>query len=585
MTAESTVPPPAGQPRTGGSPSPIAVVRPRGTWRGPRPPLGPRRAVRHASPLPLLAVDTAAALLGVAAAASTARTGGLGWRAAVLGAPAGAQSWPAAFPLWPAAPLAWPALAVLWPTLALLLTVTALYARAGLYGTRGGPPPPRAPLVLDELPALGGRSAAGWVLLAALLAGLSPARALSLPALATGCAVHIAVSCAGRGAVHRHRRREAARHPHPTLVIGPAATALRVAAALLRHPACGLRPVGVAGTEPGPGHPEPGAAELVPAAGGTDRGGSRAAAASGVSGETDLPVLTTLPDVRRALIQNTVRAGLFVGADGAYGPLMGLLTEYHCLVWRLDPEPAAVAVPHPAPDAGAKPHPAALVPHGPGGPRRSPPGGSAYLAGFPCTPLSPLRHTRPSRGKRALDVTVSGLLLVLAGPVLLGCAAALRLIDGPGVVFRQERVGKDGHPFTLLKLRTHRPADPQEATTRWSIADEQGMSAFCRFLRRTSLDELLQLWNVFRGDMSLVGPRPERPHFVAKFSRLHPGYAARHRMQTGITGLAQIHGLRGDTSIEDRCRFDNAYIDTWSLWQDVCILLRTAAALVRPTGS
>ncbi|GAA3303881.1 hypothetical protein GCM10020295_53630 [Streptomyces cinereospinus] len=111
------------------------------------------------------------------------------------------------------------------------------------------------------------------------------------------------------------------------------------------------------------------------------------------------------------------------------------------------------------------------------------------------------------------------------------------------------------------------------------------MPWFCRFLRRTSLDELLQLWNVLRGDMSMVGPRPERPYFVAQFSQAHPGYAARHRMPAGITGLAQVNGLRGDTSIEDRARFDNAYIDTWSLWQDVCILLRTAVALVRPTGS
>jgi lipopolysaccharide/colanic/teichoic acid biosynthesis glycosyltransferase len=117
------------------------------------------------------------------------------------------------------------------------------------------------------------------------------------------------------------------------------------------------------------------------------------------------------------------------------------------------------------------------------------------------------------------------------------------------------------------------------------VANERQMPWFCRFLRRTSLDELLQLWNVLRGDMSLVGPRPERPYFVAKFGQTHPGYAARHRVRTGITGLAQVHGLRGDTSIEDRARFDNAYIDDWSLWQDVCIVLRTAAALVRPTGS
>lgn len=180
---------------------------------------------------------------------------------------------------------------------------------------------------------------------------------------------------------------------------------------------------------------------------------------------------------------------------------------------------------------------------------------------------------------------MSGALLLLVSPLLLVCAVALRMGDGPGVVFRQERIGRDGLPFTLLKFRTHRPADAHEAATRWSVANEQEMGWFCRFLRRSSLDELLQLWNVLRGDMSLVGPRPERPYFVAKFGQTYAGYAARHRMRTGITGLAQVTGLRGDTSIEDRARFDNAYIDNWSLWQDFCILVRTAAALVRPTGS
>lgn len=188
-------------------------------------------------------------------------------------------------------------------------------------------------------------------------------------------------------------------------------------------------------------------------------------------------------------------------------------------------------------------------------------------------------------GKRLLDILVSGTLLLLVSPLLLVCAVTLRLSDGPGVVFRQERIGRDGRPFTLLKFRTHRPVDEHESATRWSVANEHEMRRFCRMLRRTSLDELLQLWNVLRGDMSLVGPRPERPFFVAQFSETYPGYATRHRMRTGITGLAQVHGLRGDTSIEDRARFDNAYIDDWSLWQDVCILLRTAVTLVRPTGS
>lgn len=148
------------------------------------------------------------------------------------------------------------------------------------------------------------------------------------------------------------------------------------------------------------------------------------------------------------------------------------------------------------------------------------------------------------------------------------------------MIFRQERVGLYGRPFTLLKFRTLR-ADAHEAATRWTVAGDRGMSPVGSFLRKSSLDELPQLWNVVRGDMALVGPRPERPFFVAKFSTVHPGYEARHRMPVGITGLAQINGLRGDTSIEDRARFDNHYIDTWSLWQDLWILARTAASFFR----
>ncbi|MCX3062703.1 sugar transferase, partial [Streptomyces beihaiensis] len=274
-----------------------------------------------------------------------------------------------------------------------------------------------------------------------------------------------------------------------------------------------------------------------------------------------LPVVTAPGDVRRAVVQNGVRRALVLGScgDPRHAPRLRDLTDLGCDIWELDPNPSAYV------------------------PELREPGG-LYLAGFRCRPLLAPPFP-PHRGKRALDLAVSAVLLVLAGPVLLACALWLRISEGPGVLFRQERIGKDGRPFTLLKFRTHRPADPMESATRWSVAGEQRMPWFCRFLRRTSLDELPQLWNVFRGDMSLVGPRPERPYFVVKFGEAHPGYGERHRVPTGITGLAQINGLRGDTSIEDRCRFDNAYIDSWSLWRDVSILLRTAAEFIRPTGS
>jgi lipopolysaccharide/colanic/teichoic acid biosynthesis glycosyltransferase len=273
-------------------------------------------------------------------------------------------------------------------------------------------------------------------------------------------------------------------------------------------------------------------------------------------GEGGLPVLTTGEEVKRAVIQNGVRAVLALGpaARAEHEGLLRELAGSGCEVWELDAGCPSYAV-------------------------------GERLAGFPCRRLDLSPARREGLGKRALDVLVSGTLLLLVSPLLLVCAVVLRISDGPGVVFRQERIGRDGRPFTLLKFRTHRPVDEHESATRWSVANEHEMRRFCRMLRRTSLDELLQLWNVLRGDMSLVGPRPERPYFVAQFSQAYPGYAARHRMRAGLTGLAQVHGLRGDTSIEDRSRFDNAYIDDWSLWQDVCILLRTAVALVRPTGS
>ncbi|MFD0569642.1 sugar transferase [Kitasatospora gansuensis] len=165
------------------------------------------------------------------------------------------------------------------------------------------------------------------------------------------------------------------------------------------------------------------------------------------------------------------------------------------------------------------------------------------------------------------------------------CALAVRVDTGPGVLFRQQRTGLDGKVFTLLKFRTLRPANEHESATHWNIAQDHRMSRVGHFLRHSSLDELPQLWNVLRGDMSLVGPRPERPYFVMRFSQAYPEYADRHRVPVGLTGLAQANGLRGDTSIEARARFDNRYIESWNLWLDVKLLFRTAALMLHPDGS
>jgi exopolysaccharide biosynthesis polyprenyl glycosylphosphotransferase len=187
--------------------------------------------------------------------------------------------------------------------------------------------------------------------------------------------------------------------------------------------------------------------------------------------------------------------------------------------------------------------------------------------------------------KRVFDVVVSLLALIVMAPVMLACAVAVRVDGGPGIIFRQKRVGQDGQLFDCLKFRSMRPATEAESATQWSIADDARVGPVGRVLRRTSLDELPQLWNIVRGDMTLVGPRPERPHFVEKFSSEHPRYYHRHRVRAGLTGLAQVSGLRGaDTPISDRARFDNYYIENWSLWLDAKIMLRTVSSMVRGDG-
>jgi lipopolysaccharide/colanic/teichoic acid biosynthesis glycosyltransferase len=186
--------------------------------------------------------------------------------------------------------------------------------------------------------------------------------------------------------------------------------------------------------------------------------------------------------------------------------------------------------------------------------------------------------------KRAFDVVVATMGIVLTAPVMVVSAIAVRLAVSRHVLFRQPRVGVDGRPFTLLKFRTLPVTEDANSATRWSVAGDHGISRTGRLMRRLSLDELPQLFNVLRGDMSLVGPRPERPHFVDQFARSYPHYRSRHRMPSGLTGWAQVHGLRGDTSIDDRARFDNVYIDSWTLWRDVAILVRTAGQVIGARG-
>lgn len=199
-------------------------------------------------------------------------------------------------------------------------------------------------------------------------------------------------------------------------------------------------------------------------------------------------------------------------------------------------------------------------------------------------PVCPGHPAAGRLAKRAFDVAAALVLLALAMPLLAVLAVALRLRCGSPVLFRQLRVTRGGRSAVIIKLRTLR--QHLDADTRWCVP-AQGLTPLAQWLRDTHLDELPQLINVLRGDMSLVGPRPERPYFSELFSREIPGYASRHRMRAGLTGWAQVNGLTGDTSIAERIRFDNYYIDHWSLRFDLKILARTiglVAQAVRGTG-
>jgi exopolysaccharide biosynthesis polyprenyl glycosylphosphotransferase len=200
--------------------------------------------------------------------------------------------------------------------------------------------------------------------------------------------------------------------------------------------------------------------------------------------------------------------------------------------------------------------------------------------GFPLVRLR--RSTMRSSGraaKRAFDSAIAAFMLLLVAP-LYGMLALLVKVTSPGpIYFRQRRIGKNGREVEILKFRSMRVND--ESDTQWSVNDDDRVTKVGAIMRKTSLDELPQLWNVLRGDMSLVGPRPERPFFVEQFEQEVPRYGDRHRVPVGLTGLAQVSGLRGDTSIEDRAWFDNHYIENWSVGGDLVILARTAGAVIR----
>jgi exopolysaccharide biosynthesis polyprenyl glycosylphosphotransferase len=192
--------------------------------------------------------------------------------------------------------------------------------------------------------------------------------------------------------------------------------------------------------------------------------------------------------------------------------------------------------------------------------------------GIPLIPLRPGRGRAARAAKRAFDVAGAAILLAAASPALLAAAVAVRVRSGSPVLFRQSRITGPGRTAEVLKLRTL--SDHGDPDTAWTAPGRQ-CAPLGRWLRSTHADELPQLLNVLRGDMSLVGPRPERPYFAERFGHEFLRYGERTRMPAGLTGWAQVHGLNGDTSIAERARFDNQYIEYWSPWLDAVILART----------
>jgi exopolysaccharide biosynthesis polyprenyl glycosylphosphotransferase len=177
--------------------------------------------------------------------------------------------------------------------------------------------------------------------------------------------------------------------------------------------------------------------------------------------------------------------------------------------------------------------------------------------------------------KRSFDLAVSGILLVLLSPLMLLIAIAIKVTSREKILFTQKRVGLGGREFDIIKFRTMKKTAENPSQIIWSENNGSHVTPLGKFLRRFNLDELPQLLNVMRGDMSLVGPRPEQPHWIELFSRQIPDYDLRHRLQAGITGWAQVNGWRGATSIYNRTECDLYYLRHWSLWFDLKILMLT----------
>lgn len=187
----------------------------------------------------------------------------------------------------------------------------------------------------------------------------------------------------------------------------------------------------------------------------------------------------------------------------------------------------------------------------------------------------PLTNTLNWYAKRIVDILVSLIGLVVASPIMLIAAVAVKCTSKGPIIFKQERIGLHNKPFKMYKFRTMEVQKPSVEEQGWTTKDDPRVTKVGKFLRRTSIDELPQLFNILKGDMSVVGPRPERPQFVEKFKEEIPRYMVKHQVRPGLTGWAQINGYRGDTSIKRRIEYDIFYIENWTMSFDIKIMFLT----------
>lgn len=187
----------------------------------------------------------------------------------------------------------------------------------------------------------------------------------------------------------------------------------------------------------------------------------------------------------------------------------------------------------------------------------------------------PLTNTLNWVAKRIVDVVVALIGLVVASPIMIVSAIAIKCSSKGPVIFKQERIGLHNKPFLMYKFRTMEVQKPGTEKKGWTVKDDPRVTKVGKLLRRTSMDELPQLFNILKGDMSVVGPRPERPQFVEKFKEEIPRYMVKHQVRPGLTGWAQINGYRGDTSIKKRIEYDIFYIENWTMSFDIKIMFLT----------